>query len=153
VQTGLTIRVRVRVETDPRSSSGERTLASRGVGDTHVVVEWHFAGRDDGIIEADLGPKWAGFTEALNDSVTTRAPRGHTPGLSTYWIDRTLDALKEASGSGTVIASGNATELILDGEQVVARSQYEVRDDERMHSAEFEAGLRAWRRATVERLG
>jgi hypothetical protein len=116
------------------------------------VREWDFTVREDGIIEADLGMEWVGFTEALNDSVGTRAPRGHTPGLSTYWIDRTLDALHKASGPGTVIASGNAGELVLDQEHVVARSQYEAWDDERMHSDEFEAGLRAWRKTMVERL-
>jgi hypothetical protein len=79
--------------------------------------------------------------------------RGHTPGLSTYWIDQTLDALDKATGSGTVIASGNASELIRDGEQVVARSQYELWDDERMDSDEFRTGLRAWRKTTAERLG
>ena len=117
------------------------------------MLKWHFNVRDDGIIEVDLGPEWAGFTEALNDSVTTRAARGQTPGLSTYWIDRTLDALQAASGPRTVIASGNASELVLDEGKVVARSQYEVWDDERMDSDEFEAGLRAWRKTTVQRLG
>jgi len=72
------------------------------------MLKWHFNVRDDGIIEVDFGPEWAGFTEALNDSVTTRAARGQTPGLSTYWIDRTLDALQAASGPRTVIASGPA---------------------------------------------
>jgi hypothetical protein len=67
------------------------------------VIDWQYTDRDDGIIEVDLGPEWPGFTEALNDSVSTRAPKGHPPGLSTYWIDRVLEALAvgpEQVGSG-----------------------------------------------------
>jgi hypothetical protein len=110
-------------------------------------LDWRFRERA-GLIEADLGSEWPGFNDALNDCVTSRAPRGYPEGLSTYWIDRTLDALAHAE-PGAVIASGNATTLIALDNAVCARSNYEVHDDEHMPTELFSGGLRAWRAAVV----
>ncbi|MDQ1746216.1 MAG: hypothetical protein QOD07_479 [Frankiaceae bacterium] len=108
-------------------------------------MEARFSRRHDGVIDVDLGPAWSGFTEALQDAVTTRAPRGsdgHNP--STYWIDLTLTALA-AADDGEVIGSGNATDLLLDGDEVVAHAQYDTFDDQRMPRHDFVAILTQWR--------
>jgi hypothetical protein len=117
------------------------------------VFEWHFRERPDQIIEADLGPAWPGFTEALNDAVSTRAPRGQPAGISTYWIDRTLTALETANAPTKALASGNATSLALDGPFVVAQSDYEMWPDERMSREDFVEGMESWRAAALARLG
>lgn len=116
------------------------------------MVEWRFEEREDQLIEADLGPNWSGFSEALNDAVSTRAPRGHPSGLSTYWIDRTLESLGGASQPGAVLASGNATSLIHDGRFVVAHSDYDLWGDERMSVDDFVSRMEAWRAAVQDRL-
>jgi hypothetical protein len=117
------------------------------------VPTWRFKERDEGIIEADLGPEWRGFSEALNDAVSTRAPRGHPSGLSNYWIDRTMDALVAAKELGARLASGNATSLILGDGLVIAHSDYDLWEDESMPIPDFEAGMNAWRAMTEQRLG
>jgi hypothetical protein len=117
------------------------------------VFEWRFRERDDQIIEVDLGPEWPGFTEALNDAVSTRAPRGQPAGLSTYWIDRTLTALETAKQPTKLLASGNATSVSLDGPFVVAHSDYEMWPAERMSREDFVRGMESWRAAAIARLG
>jgi hypothetical protein len=116
------------------------------------VPEWQFRERDDQIIEVDLGPEWPGFTEALNDAVSTRAPRGEPAGLSTFWIDRTLSWLESADSPKKELASGNATSLVLDGSFVVAQSDYEMWPDSRMSLDDFVRGMELWRAETIRRL-
>jgi hypothetical protein len=108
-------------------------------------VQVRFTRRDDGVIDLDLGPEWRAFTEALLDAVTTRAPRG-SDGVnpSTYWIDQTLSALNTAQDKA-VIASGNATDLLVEGTQVVAHAQYDTFDDQRMPKEHFVTILTRWR--------
>jgi hypothetical protein len=48
---------------------------------------------------------------------------------------------------------GNATELLRDGQHIVAHSQYDLWTDERMPIDEFVAGLGALRTLTETRLG
>jgi hypothetical protein len=103
-------------------------------------------------VDADLGPEWPGFNEALRDSVTARAPKGHPEGPSTYWIDRTLTALANGGPPGTLLVSGNATSLVLSVDGVCARSDYELFEDEQIPIEEFVVGMSAWRDATVELL-
>jgi hypothetical protein len=61
--------------------------------------------------------------------VTTRAPRG-SDGInpSTFWIDRTLAAIEQGP-TGTIVAAGNITDLVLDAGGLVAHSQYETFND------------------------
>ena len=115
------------------------------------MADWRFFERD-GLVEVDLGPGWRGFNETLADSVGTRAPRGHPEGLSTYWIDRLLDALDSSAAAGAALLDGNATELIRTDTGVRASSQYELFEDEEMSVEEFRAGLLAWRAEVVKRL-
>lgn len=109
------------------------------------AVEARFTDRQDGVVDVDLGPDWPGFTEALQDAVTTRAPHGDDGGNPcTYWIDRTLAALATAL-DGEIVASGNATDLRIEGHEVVAHAQYDTFDDERMPREDFVAILSRWR--------
>ena len=70
---------------------------------------------------------------------------------STYWIDRTLIALRQAQ-DGAIIASGNATELLVSGDDVVVHSQYDTFDDQRVRQAELVALLSDWRDEVVSDL-
>lgn len=66
---------------------------------------------------------------------------------STYWIDATLqrlDALQTASRDGYVMG-GNESQLLREGDQVVAHSIYELFENERMPAAAFRAVLEGWR--------
>jgi hypothetical protein len=110
-----------------------------------VPVEVRFTRCDDGVIDLDLGPEWGAFTETLLDAVTTRAPRGSDGvNTSTYWIDQTLSALNRAQ-AGTVIASGNATDLLVGANQVIAHAQYDTFDDQPVAKQDFVEILTRWR--------
>lgn len=112
-------------------------------------MEAQFRKREDGVIDANLGAEWGGFTEALQDAVTTRAPRG-SDGVnpSTYWIDRTVAALSSAR-DGEVVASGNSTELVVEADHVVARSQYETFVEQRLSRTAALDVLGQWRAEVV----
>jgi hypothetical protein len=109
-------------------------------------VTWIFVSNEDGFLLASLGDTSPGFNEALNDSIGSRAPRSHPEGLSTYWIDRADNELRQAE-DGDVLLFGNGTSLIKSGDHVVAHSLYEMFDDEEMPIDEFRSGLDAWRSA------
>jgi hypothetical protein len=93
--------------------------------------------------------------EALNDAVTSRAPRGAVlQGLSTYWIDRTEEKLRTAREQRltTPFASGNAWYLRLEGDSVIAASDYDEPREvhtESMPVEEFERLLVAWRNHVI----
>lgn len=107
---------------------------------------WDFKRSDGRGIDVDLGPDWPGFNETLADSVSSMPPRSAwRRGLSTYWIDHVLDGLEEGDIDGRALAYGNATELVEEGDSVVARSLYDLFDEERMATDEFVAILNAWR--------
>ena len=112
-----------------------------------AVVEPTFSTRPDGVIDIDLGPEWRPFTETLMDAVTTRAPRGSVEGNpSTYWLDRAAAAIDaDERDTGKPFLEGNATELLRSGDEVVARSQYELFDDQSMSVEQFRGIVRAWR--------
>src|SRR5437899_1886023 len=79
-------------------------------------VEVDFAQlRDDGTVDARLGPEWPIFNEALADSISSLPPRGSAEKrLSTYWIDKTLERLRsvqQTTAEGR-IASGNAYGIV-----------------------------------------
>ena len=107
--------------------------------------------RDDGTIDARLGPEWPIFNEALADTVSSVPPRGSSERhLSTYWIDNTLRRLRSMRQERTIgqIASGNAYSLILDGDHVVAVFDYGDEDSrERLAVDEVIELLIGWREA------
>ena len=118
-------------------------------------VEVDFVVRPDGIIEAHVEPRGGLLDEALNDAISSRAPRGAVhQGLSTYWIDRT-EALARRNAENQVsdpFASGNVTYLRLDGDRVVAGYDFD-RDEENADALTFEEFLdllSAWRERVTE---
>lgn len=116
-------------------------------------MDARFTQRDDRVVDLQLGPEWGALEETLQDAVTTRAPRG-SDGVnpSTYWIDRTLRAIA-LGPDGTIVASGNMSDLVLDGEELVARSQHEMFDDQRVHRLELVELLGQWRALVVDLRG
>lgn len=119
-----------------------------------ALVEVRFAQRRDGIIEASLGEEMPMFSHALNDAVTSRAPRGavHT-GLSTYWIDRVERDARAALAAGTSapFASGNVTVFSVIDDRVHASLEF---DDERSETESVTVGdffdlLDAWRQRVI----
>jgi hypothetical protein len=120
-----------------------------------VRVNFAFTVRGDGIIEARTGSGDGVLDHALNDAVSSRAPRGaFFPGPSTYWIDRTAKALRRAIAEGheKPFASGNATYLRLDGDRVVAGYDFDPdeREGESLPLVEFLRLLNEWRRRVIE---
>jgi hypothetical protein len=70
---------------------------------------------------------------------------------SPYWIDAALSRLEEQqarNASGRFIW-GNESALLLEGDQIVAHSLYELFDDERMPVAMFLRILGGWRQQVV----
>jgi hypothetical protein len=96
---------------------------------------------DGGLIWIDLGPKWPGFNEALNDGVSFLSPRGEASALSTYWIDHALAGVD--SPPGTTITGGNSTRIERTTSGVCAKSDYALFDDEHMSTDDFVDLLRA----------
>jgi hypothetical protein len=114
-------------------------------------MEWTFTRVSGRGIDVDLGSSWPGFNEALADSVSSMSPRSSwRRGLSTYWIDHVLDGVATGRTDGKALSSGNSTELVLEGDDVVARSLYELFGDERMELKEYTELLQAWRAQVVE---
>jgi hypothetical protein len=70
---------------------------------------------------------------------------------SAYWIDRTLAALDQAQ-DGAIVAAGNAAELLVSGEDVVAHSQHDAFEDQRVRQSDLVALLNRWRAAVVSEL-
>jgi hypothetical protein len=70
---------------------------------------------------------------------------------SACWIDRTLAALDQAQ-DGVIVASGNAAEPLVSGEDVVAHSQYDTFEDQHVRQSDLVALLSRWRAAVVSEL-
>ena len=105
---------------------------------TLMPMSYAFVERSDGIIEIQMPGATSLLVEGLNDSVSSRAPRGVVRGgLSTYWIDRADAAVRKAVEYGITepFAAGNATYLQIDGE--------------RMPIGEFLALLAEWRAKVI----
>ena len=118
-------------------------------------MEVTFAQRRDGIIEVSLGEEMPTFSHALNDAVSSRAPRGavHT-GLSTYWIDRVERDARAAlaAGSSAPFASGNVTVFYVIEDRVHASLEF---DDEGSEAESVTVGdfldlLDAWRQRVID---
>jgi hypothetical protein len=103
---------------------------------------WRFY-ESKGLIWVDVGDDRAGLWEALADSVSSLAPRGEPPALSTYWIDHALRA--DETGLGEVITQGNSTSLVRTATGVRAEALYDTFAPEEVGLDEFLSGLRAWR--------
>jgi hypothetical protein len=118
-------------------------------------MDLSFTHLPDGVIEISVGRSDGLFTMAMNDSVSSRAPRGSaTPGLSTYWIDRVEAAAQSAREhrSAEPFASGNVTYLRLDGDEVIAAFDFDPAeiDAESMPLESFLRALREWRGRVIE---
>jgi hypothetical protein len=95
-------------------------------GDT---VQFRFTRQPDGLIDVEVESELPVLNDALADSVSSRAPRGATPGLSAYWIERAEEGVKRAADTGLVepFASGNVTYLRLEGDRVIAGYDFDTR--------------------------
>lgn len=118
-------------------------------------MSFRFTVRGDGIIEAHVASGDSLLAQALNDAVSSRAPRGAaSQGLSTYWIDRTEQALRGAIADGLdePFASGNATYLRLDGDRVVAAYDFDPDEEggESLPLDEFVSLLNEWRHLVID---
>lgn len=104
-------------------------------------------------IELQLGDEWPGFNEALVDSVSSLPYRGEgKSGLSTYWIDLLTSRLENwvpDAGDEMAILNGNVTELVRSGPDLIARSLYDLFDDERLPVKDLLPLLREWRARVV----
>ena len=117
-------------------------------------VTFRFTDRPDGIIEIEADAPDQQFAHALNDAVSSRAPRGAVhQGLSTYWIDRTEAAARQAAASGQTapFASGNVAYLRLQGNDVIAG--YDFDEDQGVVSSmpgeDFLTLLNDWRERVI----
>ena len=109
-------------------------------------MHWTYVHRPGRGIDVDLGVDYPGWNETLADSVSSMPPRGSPAHeLSTYWIDHALSALHSQAAEGQALTSGNATEIVMSGGRVVARSLYDLFDEEAMDSDAFERLLVEWR--------
>jgi hypothetical protein len=89
-----------------------------------------------------------GLNETLHDAISPMAPKGHEPtGLSTYWIDTAIDGIRAGRGSREParIVSGNATSLLVQGDTVIAESDYELFEPVTVHADCMLQILEAWR--------
>jgi len=112
-------------------------------------VQITFKQSPDWIIEADLGPKFPGFNQALYDAVSTIPPRGSSDDCpSSYWIDRALESLtRQPQDPARPFLEGNTTALYTDGRVVRAHSLYELFEDEVISLPDFADVLQQWREA------
>jgi hypothetical protein len=139
----------------PPETSRDHWREPLHIGHSEPVLEVQFVQlRDDGTVDARLGPEWPIFNEALADTVSSLPPRGSPERhLSTYWIDNTLHRLRRMRQSNEVgpIAGGNAYSLVLAGDEVVAVFDYGDEESvERLPADEVDRLLAAWRTHVVE---
>jgi hypothetical protein len=118
-------------------------------------MRFEFITQDDGMIEATVGPEHMLMNHALEDAVSSRAPRGAAcPGLSTYWIDQAESRLRSAmeTQSSDPFASGNVTWLRLDGTHIVAGYVFDPDEQEgdTIPLHDFLDLLRQWRKLVVQ---
>ena len=118
-------------------------------------VEVDFAQlRDDGTVDARLGPEWPIFNEALADSISSLPPRGSAEKhLSTYWIDKTLERLRGLQQRNVEgrIASGNAYGIVFSSAGISAVFDYGDEDTtETMDLGDFTDLLERWRARVIE---
>jgi hypothetical protein len=130
------------------SVTGHAVQSPLGAGILAVMEVDFVQLRDDGTVDARLGPGFHVFNEALADSISSIPPRGSTERhLSTYWIDQTLDRLvaMRTKGEHGRIASGNAYSIRYSGDLVTAVFDFGDDDSiEAMQVDEFIDLLKRW---------
>jgi hypothetical protein len=106
-------------------------------------------------VDVSLGKDWPGFNEALADSASSMPFRGERrTTLSTYRIDLLTTRIEAWDGQvENSLAAGNTTELLKHHDVVIARSLYDLFDDEQLPVETILTTLRAWRDRVVERGG
>jgi hypothetical protein len=122
-----------------------------------VTLELRFTNRPNGTIGIMVPSAKNVFNTALDDAVSTLAPRGAlVGGLSTYWIDRATEGAlnSQAAGSTEPFASGNVTYLRVDGQRVVAAYDFDPdeKDAASLPFGDFLALLSEWRLRVVDAL-
>lgn len=117
-------------------------------------MTWLFETDEAGLVWVAAHESYPGFSAALADSLGSLSPRGETPSLSTYWIDRALTwlASNEDGDQRVEVSSGNATALEQEGQVVQAVALYETFEPESLPTGEVVLGLLAWRRAIIDRI-
>jgi hypothetical protein len=119
------------------------------------MVEVSFSTRDDGQVDAWIGPGRPALQEALHDSISSLPPRGalHN-GPSTYWIDHAERGAHRAleTADERPFAYGNSTVLILRRDQVEGRYIYSEPDEagDVMPVGDFFTLLAKWRERVEE---
>ena len=119
-------------------------------------MRYSFDLTDAGFVTVSLDEDLPVLSDALEDSLGTRPPRGAPQdGPSTYWLDGAIAHLRERveSGNAEPFASGNATYLQLRQGRVEARYDYDPPDSDivsTVAASEFLALLVEWRQRVVE---
>ncbi len=147
----------VRVHVGPISYPANGVEARRAVAAEPRIISWMefvFSIRDDGQVDASLGPGWPLFNEALADSVSSLPPRGATgSGPSTYWIDIAERGAIRAAESGDVAPFnwGNMTLLRVRSGNVIASYDFSGENEpgEAVPLDEFLALLAQWRQRVI----
>ena len=134
---------------------GQSIAPSERTGLAGSDLDVTFSVRDDGQVDALIGPELPVFQEALNDSVSSLPPRGAPGnGPSTYWIDHAENGVLSAqrTGDGRPFTWGNTTVLRLQGDTVVASYDYAEPDEpgDEVPLADFLALLAEWRIQVME---
>jgi hypothetical protein len=97
-------------------------------------MEVTYSIRDDGQVDAHVGPDLPLFNEALSDSISSLPPRGATGnGPSTYWIDIAEAGARRAAelDDETPFTSGNVTFLQVTEGRVIAAYDFADEDEPR----------------------
>ncbi|MGQ0467801.1 MAG: hypothetical protein ACT4QG_21090 [Sporichthyaceae bacterium] len=111
-------------------------------------VSWRFVQDDDGGIALILEPPYPLFHEAFAEAVGPWAVVGGDEVLSTYWVDRLIERLEDASaepGVERVLAEASGAELYRLDDRVIARDAIFDVPDENLAAAEVLPALYAWR--------
>jgi hypothetical protein len=118
-------------------------------------MTWSIFVEPGGLVWLDPGPERPWLKEALWDCVGSLSPKGTSPSLSTYWIDRALAGLSPDASSESVIAGGNAWTLVRQGDTVRVTFDYAEDGDEDADTVsvtDLVAGLSSYREAVLRAL-
>jgi hypothetical protein len=112
-----------------------------------------FTTRPNGIIDVGLGEDHMLMADALNDALSSRAPRFAVhSGVSTYWIDRAEHGLRRAMEARSIdpFASGNVWCLRLDEGRIIAAYDFAPEEDaDTLPLDDFLSVLVEWRAEVI----